>query len=212
MIYRPQSAYKTPDGYRDEPFDYYFDELSPQLINILNVQASSVPYVTALTVGSQITGIPFQLDPDAEFHWKSTVVGIRNQDFTSGAGAPSNGSDASTIVLRWRDPYGNYLSNDYEPVGWYASDAPMVFNNSLSTNSVISPYGSVGPSRVWEPEVFCPAGSTVLLDLAVEGRASQAGKNILLFGPAFGNNSGLASFPFYLRGFKRYPKENPKCR
>ena len=58
MIYRPQFAYSTPEGFEDVDFDHYF----------------SAATIFGLDPGvgnpQEITNIPLTLDPDAIFCWR----------------------------------------------------------------------------------------------------------------------------------------------
>jgi len=78
-----------------------------------------------------------------------------------------------------RDAYGNYLTDGFVPLSllaWTAGSAP--------------PNAGSGRCKMFEPELFCPAGSCLIIDF---------------FQPdAIGNDiySGLWEF----RGIKRYPE------
>lgn len=57
----------------------------------------------------------------------------------------------SNFAVRFRDPYGNYLNSDWVPLPLdYAPDEPAVF-------------GSL--PIVLDPEVHCPLGSVILVDI-----------------------------------------------
>jgi hypothetical protein len=62
--YRPQFAYPTSRGCRDEDFVYYFD-------------GSNVPLLAnGLAAGVEIDYIPLPLDQDAPFYWRGWKVGL----------------------------------------------------------------------------------------------------------------------------------------
>jgi len=83
--YRPQYAFGTPPGFRDEQFHYSFD-------------ATNVPVLgTAIGAGLTVRNIVLQLQNDAEFILRAWKIQVS---------PPGRSSLALTI----RDPYGNYLS------------------------------------------------------------------------------------------------------
>ena len=61
MIYRPHFAYETPEGCRDEPYEYYYDRTS---LPVTTVPAGSL--LPAMILG------PF--DKDAPFHWRGVRI------------------------------------------------------------------------------------------------------------------------------------------
>jgi hypothetical protein len=119
VSYRPEFAYGTPEGFDDEPFVYSFD-------------ASNTPAITGvLASGTTLTNIPFLLQQDAPFilhGWRIEVSG---------------GGD-NTLRVQVKDPQGNYLMDDYTPVG--------LVSGSFGQN----PPGAV-PVLVCPPRP-CPAG------------------------------------------------------
>ena len=63
--YRPQFAYATPPGCRDEDFVYYFD-------------GSNVPLLAQnIGPGMEIDYIPLPLDQDAPFYWRGWKVAMQ---------------------------------------------------------------------------------------------------------------------------------------
>ena len=125
MIYRPQFAYRTPKGFRDVEFEHFYD--STTLAALAPVSGSVSP----------VYSIPLNIDPDAEFRWRGVKI---DHLFSLNVG------------LRFRDPYGNYLSDDFVPV-WLAFIPPSL---TIYTG---------GQSCIHEPEIVCPASSVVLLDV-----------------------------------------------
>ena len=151
MIYRPQFAYPTPRGYRDEQFHYAFD-------------LSNVPQLakTSIAAGAFLQNIPLPLQQDAAFLWNSITV--------SGA----NSADP-VIAGRFRDPYGNYLSDDFVPFDLYCHPAGGPVIGTLDCP--------------WEPAIECPAGAIIWLDLKNQTTGS----------------SNLTLVRLLLGGLKRYP-------
>lgn len=139
-----------------------------------------VPYVKPITYGQNVTGgIPpgqylnnfvVQLDNDAPQLFRSLFW----QGAQQGQGAgPASGS----IQIQLRDAYGNYLTDGYVPIWllcWGAGSTP--------------PDGGSGRAKVWEPELYCPAGSILLVDY-------------------FNPDGGTYQYPglFEFRGVKRFP-------
>lgn len=125
-MYRPQFAYETPQGFEDEPFEYWFDKNTVAALG------------SKLTSGQQLTDIPLQLDPDADFYWRAIKITASSNDF----------------YIRFRDPYGNYLS-DYIP-GYNYVGSPTVAQ---------APFGST--PVVLDSEIECPAGTIIFVEIAV---------------------------------------------
>lgn len=131
MPYLPQSVpFPTPDGWVDEDFVYYFDSTT-------NTPALGV----VLAPGATNYNIPLQLQSDAIFIIRSINVANPQQP----------------LLIRFRDAFGHYLSDDLVPVNNYASFQPLA--GSLP--------GIQGP--VVELELLCPAGSQILVDLGNVG-------------------------------------------
>ena len=125
-MYRPQFAYPTPDGFVDEDFDHYYDNLSVPLLGGMKTQ--------------EVRNIPLQLDTDADFLWRG--IKIPSAD----ANTPPN------IGIQLRAPDGRYIMAGYVPI-W-------LFGLQLSQNPNYN-----GPGSILEPEIYCPRGSTILLNL-----------------------------------------------
>lgn len=115
-----------------------------------------VPYVKPVTFGQDVTGnIPagqylnnyvIQLENDAPKLFRSLFMQGEQQG--QGAG-PLSGS----IQIQLRDAYGNYLTDGYIPA-WLLC---------WGAGSVV-PDGGSGRAKVFEPELYCPAGSILLMD------------------------------------------------
>lgn len=124
MSYRPQFPNSVPSAFQDKDFVHYFDQKNTiQLNNALS-----------LAVGAYLIGIPLELQADAPF----TLRGIK-------INGPSN------FAVRFRDPYGNYLSDDWVPI-------PMDYGPEET-----SVYGSNVVE--FEPQIKCPAGAQLLVDV-----------------------------------------------
>lgn len=96
----PQFVYPTPDGFQDQDFVHYYDQLSEALLSS----------ALSLSVGSEIVGIPLTLQNDAPFLWRGVKVN-----------GPTN------FGIRFRDQAGNYLSEDYVPLPLgYAPDLQAI--------------------------------------------------------------------------------------
>ncbi len=67
------------------------------------------------------------------------------------------GPNQDTLIdlqMRLRDAFGNELTDGYVPLVLFASGAGET-----------PPDGGSGRTKVFEPELYCPAGSTLILDL-----------------------------------------------
>lgn len=91
-----------------------------------------------LTSGQQLLDIPLRLDPDADFYWRAIKITASSGNF----------------FIRFRDPFGNQLS-EFIPA----------YNYVPSPTRAQAPAGSA-PVPI-EPEIACPAGSIVFVDIAV---------------------------------------------
>ena len=124
MSYRPQFPNQTPDGYQDKDFVHYYDQTNtPQLNNALS-----------LAVGATILQIPLQLQGDAQFTLRAIKIN-----------GPAN------YGVRIKDPYGNYLSDDFVPIPQeYGPQETSVFGSNAVE---------------FEPEIPCPLGSIIFVDI-----------------------------------------------
>lgn len=111
--------------------------------------------------GATINGIVLQTQNDAPFFWHAIKF--------------NNPSSNLQPFIRLRDAFGNYLMNDY------------IDANLIAFPSFIKQIGALPITR--EPELYCPAGSVILLDVQ--------------------NTQGAAgNLEVTMLGVKRYPK-NP---
>jgi hypothetical protein len=124
VIYRPQFAFPTPDGCRDQEAELFYDTQS-------NPGLAVAPGDPA-----KIYNIPLTIDPDAEFLWRGVKFDhVKN----------------ANIGVRFRDPYGRYMSDDFVPI-WLCHISP---SNTLTMG---------GQACIHEPEIVCPAASVVMVD------------------------------------------------
>jgi hypothetical protein len=138
-MYRPQFAYPTPPGCRDEEFLYSFDGSNTQMLN---------QDISTLT----LRNIPLVLDQDAPFYW-------RGWKFNALRGATSPGGIPTAyaykdVSIRLRDPYDNDLSNDWVPAVNYGDPINSPLQNNLTLLT--------GPPVLVEPEIYCPPGGVIL--------------------------------------------------
>lgn len=109
-MYRPQFAYSTPPGCRDEDFVYYFD-------------GSNIPLLNQSISGLTIPNIPLPLDQDAPFYWRGIKVDIR----TTGTVAPN-------VQVKFQDCYQNDLSDGLVPATQYGfAQNPITFQGANYT-------------------------------------------------------------------------------
>ena len=135
MIYRPQFAYSTPAGCRDEDFIYFFD-------------GSNTPVLNQDIGGKVIGNIPLVLQQDAPFYWRGIKVGMRDPDTPL--------YEIPNIAIQFQDCYQNNLSDDLVPAVHFGfPQNPLAFNSEMLT----------GPPFVLEPEIYCPPGGYLLLFL-----------------------------------------------
>jgi len=132
-----------------------------------------IPYVCPVTFGGNATGgvaagqylnnFVVQLDNDADQLFRSLFF----QGIQQGQGV--------SYQIQMRDAYGNYLTDGYIPIYllvWGAGSTPED--------------GGSGRAMVFEPELYCPKGSCLLIDY---------------YFPSGGSYPGLYEF----RGVKRFP-------
>lgn len=134
MIYRPQFAYSTPEGFEDYDFDHFF---SSATIPALNPGVGNP---------REITNIPLPLDPDADFCWRG--LKIPNLAIINGASnVPFN------VALRFREPNnGRYLQSAYLPIWMYGL---VGFDGTDLTGGIVVAF---------ESEIVCPAAANVMVD------------------------------------------------
>jgi hypothetical protein len=125
-VLRPQFPFETPDGFEDCDFEYYFDNSNTPALN-----------TSTLAVGQQINGIPLPLQQDAPFYCRAIVID----------------NPTAALGVRFRDSAGNYLSDDFIPVGLVSGMPP-------------GQHPPVGPLVViLEPEAPFPKGGVIYVDV-----------------------------------------------
>ena len=160
-MYRPQFAYSTPPGCRDEDFVYTFD-------------GSNVPMLYQDISGKTIDNVPLPLDRDAPFYWR----GVKLATISSAAGPNGTvggitGYSFPNVSVKFRDAYNNDLSDGLVPATQYAfSMNPLQFNNSMLT----------GPPFPLDPEIYCPAGGVLWFFLKAPTLAGATLLSVTLFG------------------------------
>ena len=141
-MYRPQFAYKTPDGCLDVEFTYFFD-------------GSNTPLLYQDVTSKRIDNIPLVMEQDAPFYWRGIKVALLES--ASGPNGTIGGItnyEVPNVNVRFQDCYQNNLSDGYVPSTHYGYPMNAVaFNNSLLT----------GPPFLLDPEIYCPPGGYILL-------------------------------------------------
>ena len=98
-LYRPQYAFETPRGFRDETFHYTFDKTTIAALGVT---------LPTLQLRNDII---LQLQNDQEFVCRAIAV--------LGAADERAGSAVSNLYIWLKDPFGNYLSQTYVPISRY---------------------------------------------------------------------------------------------
>lgn len=134
-MYRPQFAYHTPEGCRDEDFVYFYD-------------GSNTPMLNQNISGLTLFNIPLVTQQDHPFYWRGIKVGLLDPQ--------GEEYEFPNVLVQFQDCYQNNLSDDLVPSTQYAFPMnPLQFNNSLLT----------GPAFLLDPEIYCPPGGYILLFL-----------------------------------------------
>lgn len=156
-MYRPQFAYSTPPGCRDEEFTYFFD-------------GSNTPLLNQDFTGITVENIPLVLEQDAPFYWRGWKFAVR----AGAAGCPpvfSGAYDTPDMDIRLRDVYENDLQDTWVPATQYGfAMNPISFNGQLLT----------GPPFALGAEIYCPPGGVILLFL--RGQSNGFYPEIALYG------------------------------
>ena len=138
-MYRPEFAYPTPPGCRDEDFTYHFD-------------GSNTPLLNQDISGKTIENIPLVLERDAPFYWRGWKVVLREAEIPD-EGPPIVIYVFPNFQVKLRDCYDNNLQDN-----WISSTQfgfpqnPVLFNNTLLT----------GPPCLLEPEIYCPRAGVIM--------------------------------------------------
>jgi hypothetical protein len=155
--YAPQWSYSaTPPGFLDQFWCYGY--------TFPVFEGANYP----------LGNFPMPLDADADFF-------LRGLAFSGGDGTPAS---SSAFLLVLRDPYGNQMADDYQPLVALAQPGSFAYGFENSSSGLCS----LGLPALVKPEIRCPAGSGLSADLIVE--------------PGTPPGSGIATF--YLLGVKRY--------
>jgi hypothetical protein len=157
MSWRPQFVFSTPPGYRDEEFIYYFDRTN----------------TPSLAAGAT-QDIGLTLQQDQPFVWRAWEI-------QNGAAATFNAFTGVLDGVRWKDPYGNYLSFGFVPTALYtraSSGLPFLATGGLTPSAPFT-QGLVVPI---EPEIFCPAGAVITLYANPSVALATQGWQVALYG------------------------------
>lgn len=160
--YRAQWPYEaTPDGFFDQFWVYAF--------TLPNSASASYP----------IGNFPLRLDDDADFYCRGLWALDEGE----------TGINGSALLVIMRDVYGRRLADDYQPL--YSLFAPVsvaatIYYYGYGRNVV--PLGTFNTPASLEPELYCPAGSIITLDLAMPPDATP----------------GDTAATIWLAGVKRY--------
>lgn len=123
MSYRAQFPFLTPPGYRDEPYEYFFDPT--------NLPALA----TQLAVGEiLIVNLPIDVGPD--FYWRGTQI------------IPD---PTQTVGVQFVDSVGNFLSSSFEPAIFYECftvNQTLGANVEASEPEIVCPGGTVVQLRI----------------------------------------------------------------
>jgi len=109
--YRAQFPFLTPAGYRDEPYQYFFDNTSTPSLSL------------NLAVG-QIIDVPLQIEPGPEFRWRGVTI------------TPPGGI---VVGVQFLDPVGNQLSNDFQPAQFFQALNPDAVTIGGKPGEVLEP-------------------------------------------------------------------------
>jgi hypothetical protein len=133
-MYRPQYAFGTPRGFRDETFHYSFDKT--------NVAALGVQ----IPAGQLRNDIVLQLQNDQEFVCRG--ISVLGADVERGGTAPSN------LYLWLKDPFGNYLSQTYVPLSRYLTGSGRTVTGRFPVilePEIICPAGGMWVAYFYNP-------------------------------------------------------------
>lgn len=92
-----------------------------------------------ISPGQQIEGIPLPLDADAEFRARAIQIG-------------NAATLSAPLGIRLRDGLGNYLSKEYVPIQFFCG-----YTGSGDFEG--------GEACALEPELICPAGGSLSIDI-----------------------------------------------
>ena len=141
-MYRPQFAYATPEGCRDDEFTYSFD-------------GSNTPLLNQDISGLTLRNIPLVLEQDAPFFWRGIKVGLMGQRVGGEPGTPA-AYQFPDLAMKFQDCYQNDLSDGFIPATQYGFPSnPVSFLGSLLT----------GAPTPLDPEIYCPPGGYILLGI-----------------------------------------------
>jgi hypothetical protein len=153
---RPQFPFPTPPDCYDEDFVYSFNSTNTPALG------------TSIAAGAQLQNIPLLLTPDAPFLWRGLSTPVSN------------------LMIRFKEPAGNYLSDGYVPIDLYT--VPAGITTTQGTPVILEADAGDGQGAI-----FCPAGGIVTVYF-------------------YNSTAGSLTPPsIQLLGVKRYPKSLRKA-
>jgi len=150
-VIRQQFPFPTPPDCVDEDFVYVFNSNNVAILG------------TSIAAAAEVRDIPLQLEPDAPFLWRGLSV------------------ESSNLMIRFKDPAGNFLSNGYAPINLYACPAGISAEQGQPVALEADAGGGQGA-------IFCPAGSII---------------QVFFYNNTVGS---LTPTPIQLVGVKRFPR------
>ncbi len=117
-------------------------------------QAWIYEYTFPVSDGSNypLSNFPLPFDLDADFILRGCWVSA----FESVNKFPTG----SALFALLRDPYGNRLADDFQPFVTLGTPFNFIYGFAAEFNQE-----TLGAPAPFEPEIFCPAGSNMLIDL-----------------------------------------------
>lgn len=168
-MYRPQFAYPTPDGCRDEEFTYFFD-------------SSNTPMLGASLSAVTLSNIPLVLDQDAPFYWRGAKLGLLLAVLGEGI---TRRYEFPNIQVKFQDPFQNDLSDGLIPATQsFFPMNPLNFGTAAGAGLPVRSALFTGAPVPLDPEIYCPSGSCILFFLkspALE-LLSTASLSVTLYG------------------------------
>jgi hypothetical protein len=140
-LYRPQYAFETPRGFRDETFHYSFDKTNVAALGVL---------LPTLQLRNDII---LQFQNDQEFVCRAIrVLGAVTEQ---GGGTP-----VSNLYIWLKDPFGNYLSQTYVPISRYLTGAGAGIIGRLPV--IIEPEIICPAGGMWAMYLYNPTTGSLL--------------------------------------------------
>ena len=138
-LYRPQYAFETPRGFRDETFHYTFDKTNVAALGVI---------LPTLQLRNDII---LQLQNDAEFVCRAIKV--------VGAADERGGTPISNLDIWLKDPFGNYLSQTYVPISRYLTGAGRAVPGRLPV--IVEPEVMCPAGGMWTMYLYNPTTGSI---------------------------------------------------